>query len=119
MGAWYRQKVIDLKSNDEESIVNTLSTAGAERNLEPNRETIQAWRRTVEVMHQAAIYWLPNIAGASEWTVLFEYEVPRRSKRIDVVVLARDVIVLMEFKVGSTRFDRAARWQAEQYTGPS
>ena len=115
MSAWCSQKVIDLKSDVGEAIVNSLSTAGAERNLEPNRETVQAWRRSVAIMVQAANYWMAKIEGASEWTILFEYEVPRRSKRIDVVVLARDVIVAVEFKVGAVRFDRDARWQTEQY----
>jgi hypothetical protein len=115
MSAWYRLKVIDLKSDVGEAIVNSLSSAGAKRNLELNRETVQAWHHTVATMMQAANYWMANIVDASEWTILFEYEVPRRSRRIDVVVLARDVIVAVEFKVGAVRFDRDARWQTEQY----
>lgn len=115
MGAWSKQRVGDLNNNTEESIVNSLSTASAERNLEPNKESVQAWRITVDIIRKAADYWMLHCAGAADWTVLFEYEVPRRSKRVDVIVLARDLIMLMEFKVGSDRFDRNAQWQTEQY----
>ena len=50
MGAWYRQTLSEFKDNTGESIVERLSTASAERNLEPNRESVQAWRHTVDVM---------------------------------------------------------------------
>jgi hypothetical protein len=47
--------------------------------------------------------------------VFLEFELPRRRRRVDAIVLARDVIYLIELKVGASTFDRASKWQVEQY----
>jgi hypothetical protein len=44
-----------------------------------------------------------------------EYPIPRRGKRIDAVILAEDLIVVVEFKCGSRKYDREARLQVEDY----
>jgi hypothetical protein len=44
-----------------------------------------------------------------------EFEPPRSGRRIDAVVLARDIVFLLEAKVGATKFERAGKWQIEQY----
>ena len=41
--------------------------------------------------------------GESEGRVIFEYDIPRLGKRIDVVLLLRGIIFCIEFKVGETR----------------
>ena len=73
MSAWYKQNISAFLRNDVESIVERLSAAASDQNLPTNRETMGSWRRTVEIMRKAANYWNFNIAGANDWTVLFEY----------------------------------------------
>jgi hypothetical protein len=41
--------------------------------------------------------------------------VPRRNKFPDAILLADDLIFLIEFKAGATEFDSAASWQVEDY----
>ncbi|MDP9438327.1 MAG: DUF2075 domain-containing protein, partial [Actinomycetota bacterium] len=50
-----------------------------------------------------------------DWYIVLEYELPRRSRRPDVVLLGWGTIFVVEFKVGATRHDAAARWQARSY----
>ncbi len=51
--------------------------------------------------------------GTCDWGILLEFPIPRRQKRIDVVLLAKDVIIVLELK---TTFDgSAALTQAEDY----
>lgn len=35
--------------------------------------------------------------------IIFEYDIPRLGKRIDVVLLLRGIVFCLEFKVGKTR----------------
>lgn len=44
-----------------------------------------------------------------------EYEIPRRQRRIDAVLIADTIVLVIEFKVGATSFERAALWQVEDY----
>lgn len=50
------------------------------------------------------------------WHVILEYPIPRRSKRIDVVILAGDVIFVIEFKDKESRYSSAAISQVEDYS---
>ncbi|MGQ9635623.1 MAG: hypothetical protein ACUVXB_15435 [Bryobacteraceae bacterium] len=51
--------------------------------------------------------------SARAWSVLLEYAIPQREKRIDAVILAHDVILVLEFKCGALRYENEARRQVE------
>jgi hypothetical protein len=46
---------------------------------------------------------------------MLEYPIPRRGKRIDAVILARNVLVVLEFKCGVCEYGRDAISQVEDY----
>ncbi|HSB14223.1 MAG TPA: DUF2075 domain-containing protein [Bryobacteraceae bacterium] len=52
---------------------------------------------------------------AGDWHLLLEYPIPRRGKRIDAVLLAKDLILVIEFKCGARQYDRVAHVQVEDY----
>ena len=56
-----------------------------------------------------------QVPSAGDWALLIEYGIPRRQRRIDVVLLADTVVFVLEFKVGATSYSRADLWQAEDY----
>ncbi|MGY6521452.1 MAG: DUF2075 domain-containing protein [Mongoliitalea sp.] len=51
-----------------------------------------------------------------EWTVIFEYPIPRRAKRIDLIILAHDLIYVIEFKDKEKKFTSDAINQVEDYS---
>jgi len=53
--------------------------------------------------------------SAGRWWLGLEFEIPRRERRIDAVLVADGVLFLFEVKAGAVRFDRASCWQLEQY----
>ena len=57
--------------------------------------TIEAWLGEIDILKQVLIPWKEEKAQ-----VIFEYEIPRLGKRIDVVLLLRGIIFCLEFKVG-------------------
>lgn len=52
----------------------------------------------------------------SEWNVILEYPIPRRSKRIDIVLLSSDLIFIIEFKDKEIKYTSDAISQVEDYS---
>lgn len=57
--------------------------------------TDEAWLGEIDIMRQVLELWKDEDAH-----IIFEYEIPRLGKRIDVVLLLRGIIFCLEFKVG-------------------
>ena len=57
--------------------------------------TNEAWAGEIAVMQEVLQPW-KNEPGQ----IIFEYDIPRLGKRIDVVLLLREIIFCLEFKVG-------------------
>jgi DUF2075 family protein len=57
--------------------------------------TDEAWLGEIDILQQTLQPW-----GEESAQVIFEYEIPRLGKRIDVVLLLRGIIFCLEFKVG-------------------
>lgn len=51
-----------------------------------------------------------------DWSVILEYQIPRRAKRIDIVVLANDLIFVIEFKDKERAYPPEAIRQVEDYS---
>ena len=66
-----------------------------------------AWKREIEILKLA----LSDYEGK----VYFEFDVPRMGKRIDVVLLIKSVIFVLEFKAGETEFNASAIDQVWDY----
>ena len=47
--------------------------------------------------------------------IILEFEIPRRQKRPDVILLLRGIIIVIEFKFGAITYDAASKWQVEEY----
>lgn len=51
----------------------------------------------------------------SEGRIIFEYTIPRMGKRVDVVVLYRNMVFLLEFKCGDTEYRQSTYDQVYDY----
>lgn len=67
-----------------------------------------AWQQQVRILRNA-------LAQIDDFTLYLEFVIPRMGRRADAVVVIGDGIFVIEFKVGSDRFDRAAIDQVEDY----
>lgn len=83
-------------------------------------ELVQSHNFTLEETQRAA--WLGQIrhlreqlVGCPRGEVFFEFAIPRIGKRVDVVVLAGDVVFVLEYKYGSQKFDASAIEQVLDY----
>jgi hypothetical protein len=75
----------------------------------------EAWQSELELLGRLAAQ-LPSVVPASRnWWLLLEYEIPRRGKRPDAILLADDLIFVIEFKIGAVEFLREDEWQVLSY----
>jgi len=63
----------------------------------------------------AEINILKDVLKQHDGSVYFEYSIPRMGKRIDVVLILKNVIFILEFKVGEKDFFSAALDQVWDY----
>ena len=76
---------------------------------------IDAWQDELQLLEHLCQELLLQCPRSRMWSILLEYPIPRRNKYPDVILLADDVIFVIELKVGAARFDSAAQWQAADY----
>lgn len=67
-----------------------------------------AWLVQVDLLQQ-------EMSGLNAGEIFFEFAIPRMGKRADVVLLLAGTVFVLEFKVGSDTFDRAAIDQVHDY----
>lgn len=60
--------------------------------------TREAWKSEIKIM-KGVLSALPDQTGQ----IIFEYDIPRLGKRIDVVLLYRGIVFCLEFKVGESK----------------
>lgn len=58
--------------------------------------TNEAWTEEIDLLQKVLLPWKHE-----ETQIIFEYDIPRLGKRIDVVLLLRGMIFCLEFKVGN------------------
>ena len=60
--------------------------------------TRDAWIKEIDVMQATLIPW-----NDSDGRIIFEYDIPRLGKRIDIVLLLNGIIFCLEFKAGESK----------------
>ena len=93
---FYRNTISSFLCQNEDEIFGLLS-----KNDEYDTAATQkfAWMQEIEILKNV----LSQYAHEQAW-ILFEYTIPRLGKRIDVVVLLRERVFVIEFKAGETSF---------------
>ena len=91
----YNNNFSGFLSEIERSILGTLID---NYHGEAKTTTIEAWKGEIAVMQSV----LPQLSDTNGH-IIFEYDIPRLGKRIDVVLLYKGIIFCLEFKVGETR----------------
>lgn len=106
----------NLRTYDSSTITDFLHRSTAEilgtihSNDSSAETTIQqsnTWAREVEILKDQ----LRGLDGR----VIFEYIIPRMGKRVDVVVLHKNIVFLLEFKCGDTQYRASTYDQIYDY----
>lgn len=103
----YHSDFLTFLSQSTDSIFGMLCDSHHGDALTTTRE---AWKREIEIM-KSVLSALPDKAGQ----IVFEYDIPRLGKRIDVVLLYRGIVFCLEFKVGESKILEADLDQVLDY----
>src|SRR5262245_24573027 len=96
MPAFYRATLAGFLADSPKEILGTLLHSYQHNELQ-KRQT-RAWEIEIEVMKSVCADLIRVRPVAAKWSILLEYPIPRRHKRLDAVFLAADVIFCLEFK---------------------
>ena len=113
MPAYYSRSLSDFLSDSTSSIIGELAQANSESRFPLSPEAIDAWRDQLPPLGSAIRALIDKNPLARDWRILLEYPIPMVGRRIDAVLLAHDVIVVIETKTGSSR--TSAVRQVEDY----
>jgi hypothetical protein len=116
MSRGVRYTLSGFLSADEAMLLGELTDTVASTGIQSTRTTqIETWKTQIAILKRCAHEMIARQVAAKGWHLILEYELPRRQKRPDAVLIARDVILVIEFKVGAPSHDASARWQVEDY----
>ena len=76
---------------------------------------ITSWENSIEIYKKTFRQLIALTPSSANWSILLEYEIPRLASRIDAVIIADDLIFVIEFKYDRNRFELADLRQAEDY----
>ena len=88
----YNTNISEFLSKDKETILGILHS---NYHGEALTTTSEAWIGEIEILQKVI-----NDLNIDDGQIIFEYDIPRLGKRIDVVLLIRGIIFCLEFKVG-------------------
>lgn len=93
---FYQSSISDFLSSSVDIIFGQMSRADE---MDTAATQKYAWEQEISIMKKVLVPFINEEA----W-ILFEYSIPRLGKRVDVVVLLRERIFVIEFKAGETDF---------------
>lgn len=102
----YGSPVSTFLESPSESILGALTQRSA---FDVDRTQVAAWETSIEVLRDALLSW------AGDGHLFLEFDVPRLGRRIDAVLVLRNAVFVIEFKVGAKAFLAADLDQVVDY----
>lgn len=115
MGAFYIDKLSNHHATSTDQIVGTISLAYSNHHLDLKKQQTKSWEATIEIIKKFYEESLKTIHDIEKWRVLYEYKIPRRSKRIDIVLLCQSLIFVIEVKNNQDNYSPSDIAQLEDY----
>ncbi len=105
MGAFYSNTLVGFIDDNNDLIIGSLTKqagiAGFHQQL--HTQTL-SWNEGIDVLKSSFNKLIDENPKASTFGILLEYPIARRDKRIDVVIIADNIIIVVEFKVGKSEY---------------
>lgn len=112
--AYFKSQIVDFVQENSSKVLGELNLGGIEFSTQHNDVNI-SWSSFIPILQSSLRSLLENMPQASKWWLLLEYEIPRLGSRIDAVLLASDIIFVIEYKDERAKFESADIRQVEDY----
>lgn len=115
MSSFYIKNIKSFLKEDEKSILSDLAAGITNLNFELNEETLNSWKDAIAQLRPCLRSIVSKNPVAADWSILLEYVIPMINQRIDCVIIAGDLILVIEFKGGESTSGAQALRQAQEY----
>ncbi|MCU1330645.1 MAG: hypothetical protein JWN34_6015 [Bryobacterales bacterium] len=115
MGALYSGRLSAFINAENVQLLGTLTGGLAREGFDTTRDTTFSWEHEFVELQTSLRDLAKALPASAEWTLLLEYILPVVGQRIDCVLLADDIIYVIEYKCGESTTGRAALQQAQDY----
>ena len=115
MAALHSSQIDTFVSLNPDQLLGELVAGLASEGFDTNKLTTSSWQQEIEDLQKALLQLTGVLPEARQWRVLLEYVIPIVGKRLDCVVLASDLIYVIEYKGGNSSSASAALRQAQDY----
>ena len=91
--AYYSASIAEFLQQSSSEILGIIhaNDISAETSIQQSN----TWETEIDILKQ-------QFSAFSEGRIIFEYTIPRMGKRVDAVVLHKNIVFLLEFKCGDT-----------------
>lgn len=114
MPAFYRASVAEFLNISESELTGKLTAEYARSGFQSQRTSqTLAWISDILYLHTVLATVINKNLVAQAWGILLEFPIPRKEKRIDVVLLAGETIVILELKSSAQGIESVR--QVEEY----
>ena len=107
--SYYCNSINKFLKDKPDEILGNLTKYGAKYGFDSTTEQIDAWEEQIESLQEKLFQ--SGISG----DIIFEYDIVRLGKRIDVVLLIKHMVFSLEFKNGAKTYRARDAEQAEDY----
>lgn len=111
MAAFYSAIVAEFLADDPAAIAARIAAAQIRHFRLLERAAFATWEATIAALRAT----LETIPAASGWRLLLEYPLLRLGRRIDAVLIAPQMILVLEFKARTAEFAAFDLHQAEDH----
>lgn len=103
--SYYQQSIINFLKEDKNSILGILA-----RNHAFSLDELQrnAWLEQINILKDV-------LTDFNQGVIFFEYGIPRMGKRVDNILIFKNLILVLEFKVGDKAYTAHAKKQVIDY----
>ena len=103
--SYYSNSISDFLQDDEATIFGHLS-----KKYNHDLEAFQknAWTKQIKILKEA-------LKDFRDGQIYFEFSIPRMGKRVDNIIIIKDLIFVIEFKVGDDQYQKYAIDQVVDY----
>jgi hypothetical protein len=115
MAALYSSTIKEFLSITPAQLLGELVAGLAAEGFDTNKLTTSSWQQEIGELHKSLGELVNKCPPASNWHLLLEYILPIIGQRLDCVILADDLVYVIEYKGGTSSSSSAALRQAQEY----
>ena len=104
--AYYSASISDFLKQSKNEILGTIHSNSGMAQI--TLQQSNTWEEQIDVLKS-------QLQNFEEGRVIFEYTIPRMGKRVDVVVLYKNIVFLLEFKCGDKEYRQSTYDQVYDY----